>query len=244
MFALTSLLKTDGIAPLSGMFRGQVDELVDHLKLGQCANDHVFDRGKQHDQVSNVWGNPDWPILGLQNEWVLMAPHYLEWALGFYDIAAEYFNDEPLIYSTSGFITQPSPHHYRDTHDWHRDRDNPRMLAAFLYGTRVEALEDGAHLYEVGSHSDADGGENYNGYYPTRPIKTMLGPAGSAFVTNPFGIHMATRPTTHPRVLLWARWLPASGVPDGVQGSVPRAEIEHVFPQNERLQRALRLIVR
>lgn len=236
-------LRRDGVAVAPELLPAdQVDALASHLKRSACVDDHVFERGRHHAIADQVWGNEDWPVLGFENHLVVTAPHYVSWALSGYPTAAAILGGDPVIYSTSAFVTQPSPRHYRDTHDWHRDRENPNMLVMFMYGTDVQAPEDGAHLYEAGSHSDVDRGENYNGYHPTRPLKTVIGLAGTTFFIDPRGIHMGQRPDAKPRMLVWARWCAGSCI-DGAQGPVPRAMIASEWPQDERLQRALRLVV-
>jgi hypothetical protein len=236
-------LRRDGAAVGEPLSAGKLEALLHHLKQAPCSDNHTFGSGRRRARLDEVWGNPGWPMMGLDRDEVLAAPHYLTWALGSYDIAADYFGEEALLYSISAFVTQPSPHHYRDTHDWHRDRDNPRMLVAFMYGTDVESFDDGAHLYEIGSHRDEDRGENYNGYRPARPTRTVLGPAGTTFFIDPHGCHMAPRPQRRPRLLIWARWCAASCT-DGMEGPFSRDLAAQEWPREERLQQALRMIVR
>jgi hypothetical protein len=75
-----------------------------------------------------------------------------------------------------------------------------------MYGTDVLTLEDGAHHYEIGSHLDIDGDENYNEYVPTREVTAILGAAGTVFMSDPFGIHLGRRPEHKPRLLIVARY--------------------------------------
>lgn len=239
-------LLRDGVAvaPDYDVSPAKATELVEHLKDSWCSDDHVFGRdlGQRKDYANRIWGNPDWPIIGFQKPDVITAPNYLPWALKGVAVAEHYFGEEALLYCTSAFVTQPSHRWYRDTHDWHRDRENPCMLVMFMYATNVPTPDAGAHLYEVGSHRDADKGENYNGYQPRRPIRTITGPAGTTFFMDPRGIHMGIRPTAAPRALVWARYCAAS-CRDGAQDTVPRALIECHWPTTEREQRALAAIV-
>lgn len=244
MITVVDVLRHDGIsgAPGLSLSREQAAAITQHVKDSVCTDHHVFGAGGRTAPAGDVWGDADWPVLGLAPDVAMRAPHYLTWALSGYEIAADYFGEEPLIYSTNVFVTQPSPRQYRDTHGWHRDRENPRMLVMFLYGTDVISPDDGAHLYEAGSHCDPDGGENYNGYQPTRPVRTITGLAGTTFFIDPHGVHMGMRPTTRPRLLIWTRWCAASSTA-GAQGPVPRALVGDGYPDDPMLQAALRLIV-
>lgn len=238
-------LVRDGIAASEShsLSAEKINALFANLWNVPCTpGNHTHQNGNDLFKLGEVWEKDGWSMAGLKREEVLAAPNYLTWALSGYDLAKEYFNEEPMIYSVSAFVTRPSQQFYRDTHDWHRDRDQSKMMVSFMYGTNIDQVEDGAHQYETGSHLDQDRGENYNGYKPSRPVKTVIGPAGTTFFTDPHGCHMAPRPKHRPRMLIWARWAPARVV-DGGEISVPLALVVHEWPSEKHLQRALGAII-
>jgi hypothetical protein len=152
-------------------------------------------------------------------------------------IVREYLGQNPLLYSVNAFTTYPiSGPMNPDIQTWHRDRDDVRFLALFVYLTDVLSAEDGAHLFKVGTHdSDEDG-----------PVCTVLGPAGTAFLGDTRGLHMGVRPTTRPRTIAWARWCvtdpPASYVWDK-QEPCSRDILGFRYPSNEGVRSSIRLVV-
>lgn len=83
----------------------------------------------------------------------VVAPHLVEFALHpqIVALAAEYLGCRPLLYSINTFWTFP-----RDepglTHGFHRDEDDYRFLAVFLYLTEVEVGEGELYFIE-GTHN-------------------------------------------------------------------------------------------
>lgn len=169
---------------------------------------------------------------------ILSAPHFLEFALGMTRIAREYLGRDPLLYSVNAFTTYPiSGPMNPDIQEWHRDRDDVKFLALFVYLTDVMDVNDGAHLFKVGTHEGAADGD----------VRTVLGPSGTAFLADTRAFHMGVRPVSRPRTVAWARWCvtdpPASYLWDG-QAPCDRAVLGDRYPVDEGLRASMRLVVR
>jgi len=168
---------------------------------------------------------------------VLRAPHFFEFAAGLTPVAAEYLESRPLLYSVNAFTTYPlngppNP----DIQDWHRDRDDVRFLALFVYLTDVLHPLAGAHLFQQGTHQGAAEG----------PVRTVLGPAGTAFLADTRGIHMGIRPVAQPRTMAWARW-GVSDPPASYQWDKQRPCSKYVlgdrYPNDKGARESIRLVV-
>lgn len=201
------LFRRDGIAKSSvGFPQREVQQLYMHLLNCSVANHHVYALGTKTTIAEDAIGDESWPIMGHNEQDVLEAPNFLNYMERWRSVARQYFGSPAYFASTHAFWTQPASLHYGPTHDWHRDRCDGKQFTVFVYGTDVLLPDDGAHLYEEGSHLDADNGEDYNGYLPTRPVRVMTGHHGTTFAVDTFGIHMGLRPQRGPRLLLVARW--------------------------------------
>ena len=226
-------LKLDGIAHQGLMPREHLDELLAFLATCKVWDAHVVPHAKQ--SFPFVKDKGVWPMFCHAMEDMVRAPHFFEYAYAIgYPVARDYFGEKPCLYSLNCFWTQPGTTTYADTHSWHRDADDRKQLAMFLYGTSVGDLGDGAHLYQRGTHRLADGSVDYffnDASSPDNPaptinaaqaimdaqlgrpaasppahlMATMVGPAGTLFFSDPCGLHMGIRPTK-PRMFAWARW--------------------------------------
>jgi hypothetical protein len=168
---------------------------------------------------------------------VLRAPHFFEFALKQTSIVRKYLGQEPLLYSVNAFTTYPIDGPMNpDIQEWHRDKDDVRFVALFVYLTDVLIPEDGAHLFKLETHRTTEDG----------PVETMLGSAGTAFLADTRGLHMGIRPTIRPRTMVWARWgvsdPPASYVWDK-QAPVDKAVLGARYPADKTLQESIRLVV-
>ncbi len=176
---------------------------------------------------SNCWAPED----------VLRAPHFAEFALSLTDQARAYLGLAPLLYSVNAFTTYPIAGPMNpDIQAWHRDKDDVRFLALFVYLTDVLKPEDGAHLFKRGTHRGLSDG----------PSQTVLGPAGTAFFADTRGFHMGIRPSAKPRTIAWARWgvsdPPASYLWDK-QSPCSREVLGTRYPSDVSLQASLHLVV-
>ena len=199
--------------------------------LSYCKTYHGHVKGasvaKHQEGNSTCWAPED----------ILKAPYFFEYALGFTELARAYLGQEPLLYSVNAFTTYPiSGPMNPDIQEWHRDKDDSKFLALFVYLSDVLSESDGAHLYKLGTHNGAKDG----------PITTVMGRIGTAFIADGRGLHMGIRPVEHPRTIAWARWgvsdPPASYLWDK-QSPVSRHILGDRYPAEEKLQKSIRLVV-
>jgi hypothetical protein len=250
-------LRKDGIAPAPWAMKTlELKTFHDYLNGCEVGNAHVWAKINQSAPMLAVRGG-NWSMFCHKMQDVILAPYLFEYALQGYDIAEAYFGQTPLLYSMNIFWTQPGTNIYGDTHDWHRDGDDQKQLAMFMYGEDIFRAEDGAHLYQRGtqalfigdtarSHAEADASLRRDPRSPPAGIvETVLGPAGMMFFTDPSGLHMAPRPAARPRMLAWARW-GISPTPEAYRwdGSQPidKALLGDRYPSDPKLQTAIKLI--
>jgi hypothetical protein len=135
------------------------------------------------------------------------APHFLDFATQFTDFAEEYLGSFPYLYSTHSFWTKPAKGAVNpDIQHWHRDRDDKKFVAMFMFGTDVLDANDGPHMFVRGSHRVDDGRTVLTEEPDPKTVIRIYGKAGEIFFANTFGFHMGMRPTLGVRLLHWARW--------------------------------------
>jgi len=222
-------LVNDGIvdvAPMAG-----AKGMLAFLETRQTYHGHVKGASVAAHQPGNstCWAPED----------VLRAPGFFEFVMALTPVVRRYLSAEPLLYSVNAFTTYPlngpmNP----DIQMWHRDRDDVRFLALFVYLTDVPTMAAGAHLFQAGTQDSLKNGG---------PTVQVLGGPGTAFLANTSGLHMGVRPTARPRTMAWARWCitdpPASYVWDK-QAPCDRGVLGDRFPSDETLQSSIRLVVR
>jgi hypothetical protein len=126
----------------------------------------------------------------------LRAPGFLDFARQFSALAAEYFGEPSILWSLNAFWTQPATFttpSWKYINEFHRDAEAPKILTLFFFLTDVD--EDGAHVFQKGTHNGAGQGEEV----------TIAGPAGTAFIADTRGLHFGRKPAK-PRLIAWARW--------------------------------------
>ena len=160
----------------------------------------------------------------------ILAPHLLELGLSTVNLAAEYLGREPPVgYSMNVFWARPGSTLRTDLQAFHRDADDVRFLAIFVYLTDVLTPEDGAH--------DLRG--------PDGVVHTVLGPAGTMFLADTSFEHMGRKPQTRERGIAWFRWgvsdRPAAGVWDGIV-PIEASRLGDRYPTDPRLREAIRLL--
>lgn len=166
----------------------------------------------------------------------LRAPHLLRHALDHLDVAAEYLDCEPVLYSLNTWQSFPTGPSHRYTQQWHRDHDDKRFLALFTFLSDVG--QDGAHLYVNNSHRTTE----------DRPkddaaVVNTFGSAGASFIADTSGLHMGGKPVSGVRWITWARFGVSERPKAYVQDRLEPVEIEAGW-MNERQRRACRLILR
>jgi Phytanoyl-CoA dioxygenase (PhyH) len=236
-------LRINGVAELPTRINALA--VREHLDQFPVFNAHVRAKATAQGKLATA----PWPMFCHEMEAAVTAPGLFETALQMLPIADEYFGEPALMYSMNAFWTQPAPGAplYADTHDWHRDGDDRKQLVMFAFGTDVALREDGAHLYQRGSHLIRDeAGLMHPNMNPREDtVIAVTGTAGKVFLTDPWGLHMAPRPQKR-RLLLWARF-GVSCPPEAYRWDklvpVSRARIGDRYPQDPDPQRAIRLVV-
>jgi len=162
----------------------------------------------------------------------IVAPHLFEAALDLTDVAAAFLGrDPPICYSANAFWTRPGPAAARpDIQGFHRDQDDARFLAMFVYLTDVLDLEDGPHEM-IG---------------PDGLTRCVYGRAGTVFLANTSNEHRGYKPTSKERGIAWFRWgvsdRPAAGQWDNI-APVSHERLGARYPQDSRLRESMRLLV-
>jgi hypothetical protein len=243
-------MRRDGISRLPITFPDQ--DVIEHLVGAEVFNAHVAAKATASAKFGSA-AMANWPMFCHSMQDIVTAPHILETALSLYPLVQDYFGEPPLLYSMNAFWTQPVPPNvpkYADTHWWHIDGDDRQQLVVFFMGTDIPTKEDGAHLYQRGSHKFyPNPSKERLGYDYENPhdsiVAVMTGSAGTIFLSDPRGMHMAPRPKSKPRMLAWARF----GVSDppvsygwDKLSPVPRALIGDRFPSDPVLQQAIHLV--
>lgn len=137
---------------------------------------------------------------------VLLAPHLLELILSLTPTVASYLEAAPHLYSVNAFWSRPSAGKpWTDLQTYHRDKDDERFLALFVYGTDVLDVDDGPHLFRAGTHARPDLAAE-DCFERAFPPVSVYGAAGTAFLADTSGLHMGMKPRSGERLLIWARW--------------------------------------
>lgn len=206
-----------------------MDKAVEFLSQRPVYNGHVTGHSTAPPSPhKDVVAARTWPMFCNLMDDVVAAPHLMELAISYIPIARDYFGEAPRLYSVNVFWTQPAPGQrpYEVTHTWHRDYDDRKQMAVFAYGTDVS--DGAAHLYQRGTHVSNTG---------TGPVETVVGDAGTVFLTDPLGLHMGERPDRL-RMLFWARF----GV-DRFCAPVSRALMGDRYPEDPELQEVIKQVV-
>lgn len=223
------MLTTDGIATAEGLTTEQAADVNRYLNARPRYGGHVPREGRpvQPRDTAACW----------DMAYVVGAPHLFELALRSIPLATDYLGTEPRLYSMNVFETFPSAERMNpDIQEYHRDKDDVKFLALFVYLTDVLTQDAGAHLFKKGTHlGEADG-----------PVVTVIGPAGTAFVEDGRGLHFGLRPAEQPRRIAWIRW----GVSDPTASylwdrmrPVPRRVLGDRYPTDPTVQRLVHLVV-
>lgn len=242
---MLDLLRRDGIADCPGLQRWQAQQLANHLVGRPCYPEHVKIHG---DGVARHHGAEDLgPIFTHDMAEVLAAPWFFELALATAPLAAEYLGmPAPPLYSVNAYWARAGSHPIQDLQTWHRDYDDTRFVALFVYGTDMLSEDAGPHLFKMGTHHQVEEGT-------VRPedgeVRAVFGLAGTAFVADTRGLHMGQQPSPvgGTRLLLWARWC-VSPEPwiYGIDHTVPatRECLGGRYPADPAVQEQIKLVVR
>jgi hypothetical protein len=243
-------LRREGIVRLPQFSVEKVDAFMAHIQSGPIYNAHVAGKATEPWATFDHAVSAGWRIFAPPFEAVVKAPHWFEYALGFFDLAREYFGGEfPRLYSLNAFWSAPSGGPlYTETQAWHRDGDDPKQMTIFMLGSNVTHRDDGAHIYQRGTHltNDDNLGRDYRLDPPPEIVEEVMGPKGTNILVDTGGLHMAIRPLQRPRLLVWARWSVANPPKSYEWDSlapVPKEEMGDRYPASEELREAIRLVI-
>jgi hypothetical protein len=250
------ILRREGVVKMQPFPPEIVKDIVDHLWEKRVFNAHVVAKATEIPvTLSLAVKEKRWPMMCHLMEDVVTAPYLFEMALAVLPMVQAYFGGErPCLYSMNAFWTQPSDSpQYADTHWWHRDGDDRKQLALFMYGTNVLKSGDGSHLYQRGTHKIPDNALTDMAGNPrlyTEPVpealSTVIGPAGTLFFSDPSGLHMGLRPQGL-RMLAWMRFgvsfPPPMYIIDGLM-PVDKTILGSRYPADPTLQEQIQLVVR
>ena len=220
-----------GISRLTPIPHGAVQEIRDALAPLPQWQGHVKKQGTPigENPTATCWQQAD----------VIRIPHLFELALDLLSIVEGYLGEEPVLYSFNVFTTYPKEGQGQgDIQEFHTDKDDRKFVACFLYLTDVYREEDGAHQFQQGTQQ---------GKAESGSIRTMLGPAGTTFLSDTSGFHRGLRPEAAPRTVAWIRWGvgdPPSAVVWDSLTPIDKALLGDRYPTDERVQRIVRWVVR
>ena len=193
----------DGVVSLPWVWpANEIVEYQNYMRSRPLYNAHVMAKS---DGVPRKLGEAE--TLSYDMADTVAAPHFFEFAVQFTDIVEEYLGSTPHMYSLNAFWTKPGSSALNpDIQMWHRDRDDTKFLALFMYGT--DQIDDGLHHYVKDSHRQNDG--QHRPPLPHEEVVSMAGPAGTLFFEDASGLHMGDKPNKDARLLAWARWCVSS----------------------------------
>ena len=180
----------------------QLDEVESFL-----SKQPVFADGKE---ISLVEAASRLPRANYQMETILACPHILQ-AINNPEvlaIAENFLGCKPTIAALGMHWSFPGTDQVTDVQRFHRDCIGWRMLNMFIYLTDVD-MESGPHRYILCSHRGR-GHFRLTPYseefvlekYGSRNSHSILGPKGTTFLENGWGIHEATPPVSARRLIL------------------------------------------
>ena len=163
---------------------------------------------------------------------IVTCPHLIKVALDHADLAEEYLEQEPVVYSANIWWSFPGGFVNPEVQKQHRDVDDEKFLALYFYLSDVD--REAAHVYCRGSHRG-----------DTTEMMTITGPAGTMFIEDGSGCHYGNHPSKRPRLAAWVRF--------GVSDPPSSYKVDGLYPvkapalwdcMNEKQRRMTRLIVR
>ena len=226
-------LKANGIVRLDvRLNERQLLDVVSYLSAIPVFGGHV---PAQSDGIRRFvqGGAKAFPFGSYASEDIVQCPHLLELALApeILSLVAGYLGCTPTIYSVNSWWSFPSATPAM-TQDYHRDVDDFKFLALFIYLTDVKGDEDGGqHQFIVKTHDEEEvarllGGDKekaaslfmpklrklgyrqahvYQALFANQ-ITDITGPAGSVFVADTYALHRGVPPKGTDRLVCWIRY--------------------------------------
>jgi hypothetical protein len=199
----SATLEAEGLAALPQLASAETISAI-HAYL--CAQTVVSSAGETRiESLPPTAGAAAYPL-----KTVLAAPGVLDIANNplVIAIASKYLGCTPTISSVGIRWSLPGNRTQIDTQLFHRDCDDWRFIKLFVYLTDVGPTT-GPHVFVRGSHrcSGRMLGRPYTPAdiakdYATEDSLMVLGPTGTCFLADTYGIHRGTPPVDAPRLIL------------------------------------------
>lgn len=204
----------------------QVKDIKEYLLTKLAYDSHVPPGTSGLNTIENIRRRKASACYPLQD--ILTCPHILETALNrdILGIAEDYLGCVPTIYSINAFHTFTG-HPTEGIKVFHRDADDARFLCLFIYLVDVDD-NTGPHVYIKYTHNELSFGNAVgnidlrNQIFPpammtghgndvlfnehlSEHMDTLMGPAGTGFFADTFGLHRGSN-LTKDRMILWIRY--------------------------------------
>lgn len=149
-------------------------------------------------------------------------------------VVGAYLGCQPTIDSIMAWWSLPGHDQAENEQFFHRDNDSIRFLKLFIYLSDV-GPDCGPHVYVRGSHAQ-DGcyerrrhqDEEVERTFGADRVHTFMGPAGTVFIEDTYGLHKGALPTGQRRLLLQIRYtLEPSVFMSRKKSSIAAREIKH-----------------
>jgi hypothetical protein len=200
---ILSALDRRGFAQLAPVLdAAQIDEMLAYL-AGQLAHDgnrQLFATAQTRDALRARYD--------LQT--IIGCPHVLR-AINtptVLSIAEGFLGCKPTITAIGLHWSFPNDRTPHDVQMFHRDCEAWQLLNMFVYLTDVDE-RSGPHRYVFGSHRTRGrlrmtpyAVEHVHDRYGAESVHTVIGPRGTTFVENGWGIHEGHPPLDKPRIML------------------------------------------
>ncbi|MEM8943665.1 MAG: phytanoyl-CoA dioxygenase family protein [Planctomycetota bacterium] len=239
--AVISNLRRDGFTVLGKLFDATtVARILDSVK-GLKAYDYLVDK----DKLFNVDQLPDGVRTAMfRREDLAEVDEITKIANDpkLLSVVQDYLGAAPLLSNILMWWSYPAGSAIGPQH-FHRDVDDFRFLKLFVYLTDVDENR-GPHVCVKTSHTDSDAGmrelrryqdDEIFGRYGNDAVTTIVGTAGTALLSDSFGFHKGTPPSTGTRLLLQFQW---SLLPIGIENYQP-TQRQPAYPYDREVNRLL-----
>jgi len=220
-------LSSDGVVSLGQIFsERQVTDVLGHLSDKPCKATHYFERSNEKLSTFREIQVSKAHYASYSREVVLSTPHLLEVcnATSLIDIVSSYLGCPATLQSLNLFWTfstkQPG-----GVSVFHRDQNDFRSVSFYMFLSKVD-LESGSHEYIRGStnlefcdrrirEANLSAVRGIDFFTPPwaqhsvdavfqKDVSVMSGPAGTAFISDGYGLHRGVVPRGSDRLLFIA----------------------------------------
>ncbi len=232
---LLAQLRSNGIVkiPELQLSTSTIAEILRHLESKPVYAAHVQ---AHSDGIGRSLADPEakkFPFGSYSLSDAVSTPHLLELAFDprILSLAEGYLGCAPSLFSVHSWWTFPG-HQVAGPQTFHRDYDDYRFLALFVFLTDVEGgVAGGEHEFVESTHTmealtravgdDASLASEF--FYPKskgtvhdegplyrklfgEKVRSVTGKAGSVFLADTYGLHRGVRPTRDGRLVCWIRY--------------------------------------